>query len=55
MKGKTQLTAARGRKVQTQKWRLMLDIKKLARDPEWEALEVRAVAHITKNLPPFPS
>ena len=29
------------------------DIKKLPRDPEWEALEVRLVAHTNKKLPPF--
>ncbi len=32
---------------------LLPDIKKLPRDPEWEAIEERIAAHTAKNLPPF--
>jgi len=32
---------------------LLPDIKKLPRDPEWEAVEERIAAHSVKNLPPF--
>ena len=32
---------------------LLPDIKKLPQDPEWEALEVRFVAHTNKNRRPF--
>jgi len=53
MKTKTRSTAARRRKVQIQKWKLLPDIKKIPRDKEWEAVELRIAEHITKNPPPF--
>ena len=34
------------------KWQLYPDIKRLARDPEWEAIEVRFATHASKCLPP---
>jgi hypothetical protein len=32
---------------------LQEDIKKLAKDPEWEAVEVRIVDHVSKHFPQF--
>jgi len=43
----------RARPGKTNQVVLLPDIKKLHRDPEWEALEERITAHTTKNLPPF--
>ena len=53
MKRNTRSTGARRRKVQPQKWKLLPDVKKLHRDPEWEALESQLVAHCNLHLPPF--
>jgi hypothetical protein len=39
-------------KVEVKTVELLPDVKELAKDPEWEAIEVKISAHCCQNLPP---
>lgn len=39
-------------KIQVNTIDLLLDVKELPKDPEWEAIEIKIADYCSRNLPP---